>query len=154
MQLKDQKKKMKIEKNFYSCVDSTIPSPLSEQHLIIGIKAKNEHGKITAYGSEDIKSINSQPWIMQKLEETKNLNGVVFFTAKQFMYSGKFNYSLMEYIINKLKLEIHFARENLTFGTNYKKITEKLLDLDYLISYSSVFLRDEKDLFMKDFYEN
>ena len=143
---------MKIKKNFYSCVDSTIPSPLSEQHLIIGIKAKNECGKITAYGSEDIKSINSQPWIIEKLKETKNLSGVIFFTAKQFMYSGKFNYPLMNDIVNKLELEIHFARENLTFKINYKKIPEKMLDLDYLISYSSIFLREEKDLFLMDNY--
>ena len=33
-------------KKFYSCVDNLIPSPLSEQHLIIKNKAKDSGGSL------------------------------------------------------------------------------------------------------------
>ena len=49
-------------KKFYSCVDALIPSPLSEQHLIIK-KAEKEGGSITAYASEEFRTVKSQPWI-------------------------------------------------------------------------------------------
>ena len=49
-------------KNFYSCVDTLIPSPLSEQHLIIKKKAEKEGGLITAYASEEFRTVKSQPW--------------------------------------------------------------------------------------------
>ena len=78
-------------KKFYSCVDALIPSPLSEQHLIIKKKAEKEGGSITAYASEEFRTVKSQPWIYIKLKETPGLDGVVFFKALQFSYGGKFN---------------------------------------------------------------
>ena len=128
-------------KKFYSCVDALIPSPLSEQHLIIKKKAEKEGGSITAYASEEFRTVKSQPWIFVKLKETPGLDGVVFFTALQFSYGSKFNLKLFNKIINN-NYEIHFAREDLSFSKkniNYKS-------LDFLLSNSLIFHRKEKEL--------
>jgi len=129
-------------KKFYSCVDALIPSPLSEQHLIIKKKAEKEGGSITAYASEEFRTVKSQPWIYIKLKETPGLDGVVFFTALQFSYGGKFNIKLFNKLINN-NYEVHFARENLSFSKNL--LNED--SLNYLLSNSLVFQRDDKDLF-------
>ena len=129
-------------KKFYSCVDALIPSPLSEQHLIIKKKAEKEGGSITAYASEESRTVKSQPWIYIKLKETPGLDGVVFFTALQFSYGGKFNIKLFNKLINN-NYEVHFARENLSFSKNL--LNED--SLNYLLSNSLVFQRDDKDLF-------
>ena len=128
-------------KKFYSCVDALIPSPLSEQHLIIKKKAEKEGGSITAYASEEFRTVKSQPWIYIKLKETPGLDGVVFFTALQFSYGGKFNIKLFNKLINN-NYEVHFARENLSFSKNL--LNED--SLNYLLSNSLVFQRDDKDL--------
>ena len=129
-------------KKFYSCVDALIPSPLSEQHLIIKKKAEKEGGSITAYASEEFRTVKSQPWIYIKLKETPGLDGVVFFTALQFSYGGKFNIKLFNKLIND-NYEVHFARENLSFSKNIPNEDS----LNYLLSNSLVFQRDDKDLF-------
>ena len=128
-------------KKFYSCVDALIPSPLSEQHLIIKKKAEKEGGLITAYASEEFRTVKTQPWIYIKLKETPGLNGVVFFTALQFSYGGKFNISLFNKLINN-NYEVHFARENLSFSKNIHDDDT----LNFLLSNSLVFQRDDKDL--------
>ena len=139
-----------MNKLFYSCVDSLIPSPLSEQHLIIKKKADQANGKITAYGSEEIRAIYTQPWIIKKLEETKNLDGVIFFTATQFMYSGKFNLNVFNYIL-QLGLEIHFARENLSFTADYENNKNQYDSLIYLITYSQIMFRKDKEVLNLNF---
>jgi hypothetical protein len=129
-------------KNFYSCVDTLIPSPLSEQHLIIKKKAEKEGGLITAYASEEFRTVKSQPWIFIKLKETPGLDGVVFFTALQFSYGSQFNLKLFDKIIDN-NYEIHFARENFSFSK--KKMNYK--SLDFLLTNSLIFQRTEKELF-------
>ena len=128
-------------KNFYSCVDTLIPSPLSEQHLIIKKKAEKEGGLITAYASEEFRTVKSQPWIFIKLKETPGLDGVVFFTALQFSYGSQFNLKLFDKIIDN-NYEIHFARENFSFSK--KKMNYK--SLDFLLTNSMIFQRTEKEL--------
>tara|TARA_B100000787_G_scaffold137298_1_gene106149 strand:- start:1110 stop:1511 length:402 start_codon:yes stop_codon:yes gene_type:complete len=128
-------------KKFYSCVDTLIPSPLSEQHLIIKKKAEKEGGLITAYASEEFRTVKSQPWIFIKLKETPGLDGVVFFTALQFSYGSQFNLKLFDKIIDN-NYEIHFARENFSFSK--KKMNYK--SLDFLLTNSLIFQRTEKEL--------
>ena len=128
-------------KKFYSCIDSLIPSPLSEQHLIIKKKAEKEGGSITAYASEEFRTVKNQPWIYIKLKETPNLDGVVFFTALQFSYGGKFNIKLFNRLIND-NYEVHFAREDLSFSK--KNLNQA--SLNFLISNSLVFQRDDEEL--------
>lgn len=128
-------------KKFYSCVDALIPSPLSEQHLIIKNKAEKEKGSITAYASEEFRTVKSQPWILIKMKETPGLDGVVFFTALQFSYGSRFNLKLFNRLLDN-NYEIHFAREDLSF----KKDDLNIINLDFLLSNSLVFQRDENDL--------
>ncbi len=128
-------------KKFYSCVDNLIPSPLSEQHIIIFNKAKKEKGKITAYASEEVRTAASQPWIYYKLKDTPGLDGVIFFTALQFLYNEEFNYKLFSKILDE-KYEIHFAREDMSFKKNNIDIN----DLNFLISYSLTHHRDDNSL--------
>ena len=128
-------------KKFYSCIDSLIPSPLSEQHLIIKKKAEKEGGSITAYASEEFRTVKNQPWIYIKLKETPNLDGVVFFTALQFSYGGKFNIKLFNRLIND-NYEVHFAREDLSFSK--KNLNQA--SLNFLLSNSLVFQRDDEEL--------
>ena len=128
-------------KNFYSCVDALIPSPLAEQHLIIKRKAEKEGGLITFYASEEFRAVKSQPWIFIKLNETPGLDGVIFFTALQFSYGSKFNIKLFNKLINN-NYEVHFAREDLSFSKN--KINDK--NFNFLLSNSLIFQRNEKEL--------
>ena len=128
-------------KKFYSCIDSLIPSPLSEKNLIIKKKAEKEGGSITAYASEEFRTVKNQPWIYIKLKETPNLDGVVFFTALQFSYGGKFNIKLFNRLIND-NYEVHFAREDLSFSK--KNLNQA--SLNFLLSNSLVFQRDDEEL--------
>ena len=100
-----------------------------------------EGGSITAYASEEFRTVKSQPWIYIKLKETPDLNGVVFFTALQFSYGDKFNIKLFNKIINN-NYEIHFAREDLSFSK--KNLNQN--NLNFLLSDSLIFQRDEKQL--------
>lgn len=128
-------------KSFYSCVDALVPSPFSEQHLIIRNKAEKENGAITFYGAEEYRSVKSQPFILMKMKETPGLDGVVFFTAQQFAYGSEFNLKLFNELIDN-NYEIHFAREDFSF----KKNDLNIKNLDFLVSNSLIFHRNENDL--------
>ena len=129
-------------KKFYSCVDTLIPSPLSEQHLIIKRKAEINDGKIVAYASEEYRTVAQQPWIYNKLKETPGVDGVIFFTAIQFLYGDTFNLKLFKKILDN-DYEIHFARENFSFT----KKNKNLESLDFLVLYSLVHNKKEEELF-------
>ena len=129
-------------KKFYSCVDTMIPSPLEEQHLVIKNKAKKAGGGITAYGSEEFRTIKTQLWIKEKLIHTPGIDGVIFFTCYQFMYNDKFNYKLFKDITSKLKLELHFARENLSF-VKERFDKNSLNSLKYIIAYSQIISKEK-----------
>ena len=130
------------KKLFYSCVDCLIPSPLSEQHMVIKKKAEAENGIISAYASEEVRFASNQPWIFIKLKETKGLDGVIFFSVDQFLYGDHFNLKLFKNIID-YGYEIHFARENFSF---YKNIDKNEI-LNFLISHDLIFRREQKELF-------
>ena len=130
------------KKSFYSCVDCLIPSPLSEQHMVIKKKAEAENGIISAYASEEVRFASNQPWIFIKLKETQGLDGVIFFSVDQFLYGEHFNLKLFKNIIDH-GYEIHFARENFSF---YKNIDKNEI-LNFLISHDLIFRREQKELF-------
>ena len=97
---------------------------------------------MTAYASEEFRTVKSQPWIFIKLSETPGLHGVVFFTALQFSYGSKFNLKLFNKIINN-DYEIHFAREDISFS----KENRNFEGLDFLLFNSLTLHRKEKELF-------
>ena len=128
-------------KSFYSCLDSFIIAPQSEQHNLIKIMAEQEKGKIVFYGSEDFFVAKTQPFILFKLKRTSNINGVIFFTLNQFCYGEIFNLSLINAILN-LKISIHFAREKFSIYSQFD-LENKYIDL---ISYfQSTFKKEIKN---------
>ena len=116
--------------SYYSCLDSILTTPQAEQHHWINKIAELNNGKVVFYGTEEYFVLDSQPFILNKLTRTPNLNGVIFFTLDQFCYGNKINLPLMVNII-KIKLSIHFARENVSIY-DYEHLKDKHLEL---ISY-------------------
>jgi len=103
-------------KSFFSCVDTGYvkyaPQPL--QHLANADKAKKCGGKITFYTGEDFETLESQNVIKTKIEEENlNINGIIFFTLKQFFYGRKLNFIFLRSILEK-GYEVHFSRENIS----------------------------------------
>jgi hypothetical protein len=127
-------------KTFYSCIDATISAPQPEQHLMIREKAKREGGAITFYGAEEYQAVASQPFIQWKLARTPGLDGVVFFTIHQFRRSGELNFPLLRALLGG-GLEVHFARENLS----YRTLTELNEAMPLLLVVDYVERRDRSD---------
>ena len=129
-----QKKNFKYK--YYSCLDSKLYSPQPEQHLLCTRKAKKEKGQIVFYGAEEFSVLEYQPYILEKIKRTKDIDGVIFFTLNQFCYSNKLNLDLLHNIL-KLNKSIHFAREDISIY-NYKDLKSYL---PMLISYQNSFSR-------------
>lgn len=117
-------------KSYYSCLDTLLTTPQAEQHFWIKEMAKIKNGKVVFYGAEEYFMMNSQPFILKKLQRTPNLNGVIFFTLDQFCYGNEFNASLMMKII-KNNFSIHFARENVSIINNFEFEKQYLELLSY-----------------------
>ena len=113
--------------SYYSCLDSLLTTPQAEQHYWIKQMAEKKNGQVVFYGAEEYFVSNFQPFILNKLKRTPNLNGVIFFTIDQFCYGEKLNISLMIEII-KTGLSIHFAREKISILNN-NQLEEQYLEL-------------------------
>lgn len=98
---------------FYSFPDvgflKAVPQPL--QHLAIKEMANNLNGKISFYGTELPETIKSQEILENQLDRLKNEDGIIFFSLRQFFYSGNLNIKLINKA-HKMKLDLFFAREN------------------------------------------
>ena len=114
-------------KQFYSCIDVRIPAPQPEQHQVSKTKAIKEGGQIVFYGAEEYRSSKYQPYILNKLQRTPRIDGVIFFTIDQFCYGETFNLKLLCDIL-KSKFTVHFAREDLSFNS-VEEVMEKFLTL-------------------------
>ena len=115
-------------KQYYSCIDSSIPSPQREQHLIIDLYVNHLGGTITYSTSEDAVLRDEQKWIFERVSRISGINGVVFFTVDQFFSSKTFNQELIrKFLISGL--EVHFAREQLSFFSEAELDTDNSLSL-------------------------
>ena len=114
-------------KQFYSCIDALLPAPQPEQHELSKKKANKEGGQIVFYGAEEYRVVKQQPFILKKLQRTPGIDGVVFFSIDQFCYGGTFNLKLLRDIL-KLKLSVHFAREDISFNS-FDEVMEKFITL-------------------------
>jgi hypothetical protein len=103
-------------KQFYSCIDARLPAPQPEQHEASKIKAMREGGLIVFYGAEEYRVAHYQPFILNKLQKTPSIDGVVFFTIDQFCYGQIFNLKLLCNIL-KSNFNVHFAREDISFNS-------------------------------------
>ena len=115
---------------YYSCLDSFLTTPQAEQHYWIKKMAETKNGQVVFYGAEEYFVSNFQPFILNKLKRTPNLNGVIFFTIDQFCYGVELNISLMIEII-KTGLSIHFAREKISILNNNQLERQYLELLSY-----------------------
>ena len=127
-------------KLFYSCLDSSLSAPQPEQHLLCNHKAKNEKWKIVFYGTEEFRVLKHQPFILNKLKRTPNIEGVIFFTINQFFYGNKPNLALMKNILEN-NFMISFARENL----NINSVKDFKIKLPLILSYYNSMKRNKKN---------
>ena len=114
-------------KQFYSCIDALLPAPQPEQHEVSKKKATKEGGQIVFYGAEEYRVVEYQPFILNKLQRTAGIDGVVFFTIDQFCYGQTFNLKLLCDIL-KSKFSVHFAREDISFNS-VEEVEEKFITL-------------------------
>jgi len=112
-------------KQFYVCIDALLPAPQPEQHELCRKKALLEGGQIVFYGAEEYSVARHQPFILNKLQRSTDLAGVIFFTIDQFCYGEEFNLLLLTNILN-LPLSVHFARENISLQ-NTSDLNERFL---------------------------
>ena len=124
---------------FYSCLDTTLSAPQPEQHLVCKHKANKENWKIVFYGTEEFRVLKEQPFILNKLQRTPNISGVIFFTINQFFYGQKPNFLLMKKIVDS-KLLLSFAREDI----NIESANDLKIKLPILLSYYNSLKRNKK----------
>lgn len=122
-----------MTKQFYSCVDSLIPCPQPEQHLVIESMARRLHGKITYSTSEDTILRSTQAWIEERVDRIKNINGLIFFQIDQFNYNNKLNLKLIKNLLDK-NLEVHFAREAISFYSTDDLYTSNSINIILFIN--------------------
>jgi len=103
-------------KTYYSCIDIAFVRyvPQFMQHLASNSKAEKLGGKITFYTSEDFLTLQTHSAIKSKIKESSDkVDGIIFFTLRQFFNHGEFNMKFVKEILAQGK-EVHFARENLS----------------------------------------
>lgn len=127
-------------KSFFSFLDTGfikyVPQPL--QHVAVANKAANMGGGVTFSTGEDLDTLVSQGVLRSKIEEKPAIDGLVFFSVRQFFYGGDLNIKLLGSILDG-GYEIHFARENFSI------LTKEELDDAFPMLYSTRYLleRDE-----------
>ncbi len=127
-------------KSFYSWLDGGLSVPQPLQHLAIRDKAQKAGGRIVFYSMEDLQTLPEQSILRAKLQKAKSLDGIVFFALQQFRYGPVFDFALLRRILG-MKLEVHFAREGLSF------LSEKDLHalFPFLLSVDYTKRRDHSD---------
>ncbi len=127
-------KKKNIEKSFYSMHDTTIYGLLTAkfQHQLIEIKAIEKKGKIIFYSGEDPVYNKMGRVIREVLTQKPKVDGFIYLHLQQFCYAGKIDLSLIRKIL-KLKYELHFCKEDLSFNN----LSDLKKNLDNLIIYNN-----------------
>ena len=121
-----------MTKQYLSWIDIGISAPQPEQHLIIKNFAKKHNGKITFSDSEDIVNRFKQNFLLSRLKELPDIDGVVLFSTKQFFLRNNFNFDLLNKIINN-DFDVLFAREQFCFTSeNISSMKNELIFLNYL----------------------
>ncbi len=123
-------------KEYFFWMDSNIIRyiPQPAQRILAQHYIEKNNGKIVYYSAEELIATPKQLGLREKLTRTKEINGFIFFTIKQFGYQEEFDFILMKNMLNK-GLELHFAREEYSI-LNLKELEEKFNWL-YLYFYSN-----------------
>ena len=102
-------------KDFYSWSDvgfvKYVPQPI--QHIVMADKASKAGGRVAFYSGEDFETMKTQGVFREKLAERPSIDGIVFFTLKQFCYGENLNFDLLRETLDS-GYEVHFARENMS----------------------------------------
>jgi hypothetical protein len=114
-------------KQFYFCIDTKLSASQSEQHFWAQRFAEKMGGAVVFYGSEELKVVDVQPFVLPKLSRTPGLDGVIFFTFEQFCLGDKINLKLIRNIL-MLGISLNFVRENISFD-NLSEVSEQFLVL-------------------------
>ncbi|MQF95822.1 MAG: hypothetical protein FI731_09110 [SAR202 cluster bacterium] len=126
-------------KSYYACLDCAFvkyaPQPL--QHMAVANKASTQGGEVSFYTLEDFGTLANQGVAKSKLAEKPRVDGIIFFTLRQFFYGGLH----MDFLKSILEqgYEVHFAREDISINSKEE------LDTMFPMLYSSYQLmhRDE-----------
>lgn len=137
-------------KNYYSWIDTAfvkyVPQPL--QHLAANNQASKLGGKIIFYNAEDFETLSTHAVLKSKIEQKPEIDGIIFFTLRQFFNNGRLNFQFLKFIVDK-GYEIHFSRENVQIPN--RKALDELFPLLYATYYTS--LRDEPRRFWKPIWD-
>ena len=134
---------------YYACLDCAFvkyaPQPL--QHLAVANKASKNGGEISFYTLEDFDTLSYQGAAKSKLAERPAVDGLIFFTLRQFFYGG-LNVKCRASILDQ-GYEVHFAREDVSIRTKDE------LDAMFPMIYSSyqLMLRDEPRYYWKPVWD-
>ena len=129
-----------VLKTYYSWIDTAFvkyaPQPL--QHLAAHNQVTKLGGKIVFYNGEDFETLSTHSVVRAKIEQKPEVDGIIFFTVKQFFNKGKLNLLFLQWILDQ-GYEVHFSRENVSI------FNKAILDDFFPLLYATHFVsqRDE-----------
>ena len=138
-------------RSFYASLDTAFvkycPQPM--QHVVVADKARKLGGEISFYTMEDFNSLAFQGAMRAKIEERPPVEGMVYFTLRQFCYGDRLDLDFMKFILNS-GFEVHFAREDISI--------ENLSTLDdafpMLYSAEHLWRRDASQDYLRPVWES
>tara|TARA_B100001540_G_scaffold317100_1_gene348994 strand:+ start:973 stop:1407 length:435 start_codon:yes stop_codon:yes gene_type:complete len=102
------------KKTFLAFLDITIVEIISQKNQTKLMKdyLKDLNGEVIFYSTESYLTIETLRLLESKISEKIKINGIIFYSALQFSYSGKFLFETAKKIL-KNKYEIYFMREDI-----------------------------------------
>ncbi len=110
------------KKTFLAYVDIAITEIISQKNQTKLMKdyLKKTNGDIVFYSAESHLTIETLRLLEAKISEKIKINGIIFYSALQFSYSGKFLFNTAKKILNN-NYELYFVREDIKI-TNIKEL--------------------------------
>ena len=102
------------KKTFLAYVDVTISEIISQKNQQILMKdyLSRNNAEIVFYSTESYLTIETLRLLESKVSENIKLNGIIFYSALQFSYSGNFLFKTAKKILRN-NYEIFFVREDI-----------------------------------------
>ena len=110
------------KKTFLAYVDIAITEIISQKNQTKLMKdyLKKTNGDIVFYSAENHLTIETLRLLEAKISEKIKINGIIFYSALQFSYSGKFLFNTAKKILNN-NYELYFVREDIKIA-NIKEL--------------------------------
>ena len=102
------------KKTFLAYVDVTISEIISQKNQQILMKnyLSQNNAEIVFYSTESYLTIETLKLLESKVSEKIKLNGIIFYSALQFSYSGNFLFNTARKILQN-NYELFFVREDI-----------------------------------------